>query len=160
MSAVTASFAPHTTVRRRHALVAPVPAMHRSERVATGGRRLPARYTVPVGVLPRRLAGPRTRSRGAMFARRRVGAVAFVIALVLSVGSVAQRGLADRGGGPASAAAFGRTTPTRYVVQPGDTLWGIAARLYPAADQAEMVDVLVVMNGGAAIQAGQTLDLP
>jgi nucleoid-associated protein YgaU len=85
---------------------------------------------------------------------------------VLSVGSVAQRGLADRGGEPASVVAVGRSTdglvgyaPT-YVVRPGDTMWGIAERLYPGSDIGRIVDALVSLNGGAAIEAGQTLNLP
>ena len=163
MSAVTASFAPHTTARRSHhsvGVAGQVAVVRRSVEGVAGGRGLSSRYTVPVGVLPRRLTGSRIDRRSAMFVRRRVGAVAFVLALVLSVGSVAQRGLADRGDGPASIASVGRTTPSSYVVQPGDTLWGIVARLFPSVNQAEMVDVLVAMNGGAAIQAGQTLDLP
>jgi nucleoid-associated protein YgaU len=97
--------------------------------------------------------------------------VVFVVALVLSVGSVAQRGLADRGGEPASVSTVGRPTNgldgasgagyvATYVVRPGDTLWAIAERVYPSADVAAIVDALVSLNGGAAIQAGQTLNLP
>jgi nucleoid-associated protein YgaU len=134
MSAVTASLAPRTTDRRV------LPRDGRAVRLSSG-------YTVPRAALPSH----------ATFVRRRVGAVVFVVTLVLSVGSVAQRGLADRGDHPASVAAIGRTT---YVVQPGDTLWGIAERFYGAGDVARVVDAMVSMNGGAAIQAGQTLDLP
>jgi LysM repeat protein len=114
--------------------------------------QLPSRYTVPLSILPSR----------STFVRRRVGAAVFVVTLVLSVGSVAQRGLADRGGEPASAAAIGRSTEvnSRYVVRSGDTLWAIAERLYPGADIAAIVDALVSLNGGAGIEAGQTLNLP
>ena len=154
MSAVTASLAPRSTARHHHRID------RRSASVGVRGARamgqLPTRYTVPASVLPSR----------STFVRRRVGAVVFVVALVLSVGSVAQRGLADRGGEPASVAAVGRATdglagyaPT-YVVRPGDTMWGIAERLYPGADIARIVDALVSLNGGAAIEAGQTLNLP
>ncbi|MFN8022940.1 MAG: LysM peptidoglycan-binding domain-containing protein [Acidimicrobiales bacterium] len=145
MSAATATLAPRTRTHRSYGL----PASYAPS--AAAARRsspsLPARYAVPGSVLPNRTT----------YLRRRVGAAVFVATLVLSVGSVAQRGLADRGGDPASATAVGRTT---YVVQPGDTLWAIAERLYPGHDVAEVVDVLVSMNGGASIQAGQTLDLP
>ncbi|CAB4596912.1 MAG: LysM peptidoglycan-binding domain-containing protein [Actinomycetes bacterium] len=160
MSAVSASLAPRSTVRRPLAVVptAPVATSFARRTAAAGPTSLPSRYTVPAGVLPRRLAGGRTVPRRATFVRRRVGAVVFVVALVCSVGSVTQRGLADRGVDPASGAAVGRATT--YVVQPGDTLWGIAARFYPQADQAEVVDLLVAHNGGATIQAGQALDLP
>ncbi len=93
----------------------------------------------------------------ATYRRRRVGAAVFAVALVVSVGSVTQRGLADRGGDPASAAAVGRTT---YVVQPGDTLWAIAELRYPGEDLARVVDAMVTLNGGATIQPGQLLNLP
>ncbi len=157
MSAVTASLAPRSTVRRSTTFLPPHTFGGMGGR---GGMRpvgqLPTRYTVPASILPSR----------STFVRRRVGAVVFVVALVLSVGSVAQRGLADRGGEPASVSAVGRSTdglagytPT-YVVRSGDTLWGIAERLYPGTDIAQIVDALVSLNGGAAIEAGQSLNLP
>jgi len=111
-----------------------------------------ARYAVHV---PARLAGPTPTA--ATYRRRRVGAVAFVLAVVVSVGSLAEQGLADRGAGPASGSTVGQAT---YVVQPGDTLWSIAERLYPSADLPQVVDALVTLNGGASIQAGQTLTMP
>jgi nucleoid-associated protein YgaU len=92
------------------------------------------------------------------YRRRRVGAAAFVITLVVSVGSMAQRGLADHGGDPASAAAVGQHAT--YVVHRGDTLWSIAERLYPNADVALVVDALVSLNGGSSIDVGQALNMP
>lgn len=92
------------------------------------------------------------------YVRRRVGALTFVVTLVLSVGSVTQHGLADRGGDPASVPAVGRSVT--YVAQPGDTLWNIAQTLYPGSDITLVVDALVTLNGGASIQAGQRLLLP
>jgi hypothetical protein len=102
------------------------------------------------------LAG-RTHARST-YVRRRVGALTFVVALVLSVGSVAQHGLADRGGDPASASTIGRSVT--YVAQPGDTLWSIAERLYPGSDLALVVDALVTLNGGTSLDVGQTVRLP
>ncbi len=154
MSAVTASLAPRCSVSPRPSASTGV----RSGLRSTGP--LPTRYTVPYSVLPNR----------STFVRRRVGAVVFVVALVLSVGSVAQRGLADRGGVPASGSAVGRTTigdagdapgyAPAYVVHQGDTLWAIAERLYPGRNVSQIVDALVSLNGGASIQVGQTLNLP
>lgn len=116
----------------------------------------PARYAVHV---PARLTG--STPTASTYRRRRVGAVVFVLvfvlALVVSIGSLAEQGLADRGGGPASGSTVGQAT---YVVQPGDTLWSITERLYPAADLPQVVDALVTLNGGASIQAGQTLTMP
>jgi LysM repeat protein len=102
------------------------------------------------------LAG-RTHARS-MYVRRRVGALTFVVALVVSVGSVAQHGLADRGDDPASVSAIGRSTS--YVAQPGDTLWSIAERFYPGADIPLVVDALITLNGGTSLDIGQAVRLP
>ncbi|MBI5090588.1 MAG: LysM peptidoglycan-binding domain-containing protein [Actinobacteria bacterium] len=106
--------------------------------------------------LPSGLAGHR-RSQ-ATYVRRRVGALAFVVTLVVSVGSVSQHGLADRGDDPASVPTIGRSAT--YVVQSGDTLWSIAEQQYPGSDIAEVVDAMVSLNGGTAIDPGQRLRLP
>jgi Tfp pilus assembly protein FimV len=48
---------------------------------------------------------------------------------------------------------------SEYVVQPGDTLWSIAARLAPDDDPRAVVDALRAANGGADLQVGDRLDL-
>jgi LysM repeat protein len=59
--------------------------------------------------------------------------------------------------------ALGGTEPVgTVVVQPGDTLWAIAAARYPGADTRERVDAIERLNGlgGPVIVAGETLQLP
>ncbi len=60
--------------------------------------------------------------------------------------------------------AFGGTPPEYQVVvvQPGDTLWSIAAAHYPAADPRERVEAIEELNGlgGPQISPGETLALP
>ena len=60
--------------------------------------------------------------------------------------------------------ALGGTAPatTTVVVQPGDSLWSIAAARYPGADTRERVDAIERLNGlsGPVIAAGETLQLP
>jgi nucleoid-associated protein YgaU len=60
--------------------------------------------------------------------------------------------------------AFGGVPPEyqTVVVQPGDTLWSIAAAHYPAADPRERVDAIEALNGlsGPQIAVGETLELP
>ena len=60
--------------------------------------------------------------------------------------------------------ALGGTAPayTTVVVQPGDSLWSIAASHYPGDDPRERVDAIERLNGldGPVIRAGETLELP
>lgn len=60
-------------------------------------------------------------------------------------------------------AARGDTGPvTTVVVQPGDTLWSIAAEHYPSDDVRQRVQEIEDANGlrGPRIEVGQTLKLP
>jgi nucleoid-associated protein YgaU len=54
------------------------------------------------------------------------------------------------------------TVQAAVVVQPGDTLWGIAAARYPGDDVRVRVDQIERLNGlrGAEIEVGETLRLP
>lgn len=59
--------------------------------------------------------------------------------------------------------AAGDTAPVeQVVVQPGDSLWSIAAARYPADDPRERVDAIERLNGLSSprIVVGETLLLP
>ena len=61
---------------------------------------------------------------------------------------------------PAPAPAGSQAPPTAgetYVVQPGDTLWSIAAAIAPDRDPRPVVDALRRVNGGPTLQPGQRL---
>jgi LysM repeat protein len=62
----------------------------------------------------------------------------------------------------ARAAAGGTESVGTVVVQPGDTLWSIAAERYPGADTRERVDAIERLNGlpSPVIVSGETLQLP
>jgi LysM repeat protein len=55
-----------------------------------------------------------------------------------------------------------RQVNATVVVQPGDTLWGIAAARYPADDVRVRVDEIERLNGlrSPNIEVGETLQLP
>ena len=55
----------------------------------------------------------------------------------------------------------GAAPPTRYVVQPGDTLWAIATARYEG-DPREAIWRIRQRNGleSAVLQPGQVLDMP
>ena len=82
---------------------------------------------------------------------RHLGRWVAVIALIVAAGWALAR------------VAIGGTEPvTIVVVQPGDTLWAIAAARYPGEDTRERVDAIERANGlaGPVIAAGETLQLP
>ena len=94
--------------------------------------------------------------------RRRRAVVGTVLAVIVAGGAVFTHDvLAGSGGVPASAAgsqpALVRPTVT---AQPGDTLWSIAQSYRGDVPVARFVDKLVALNGGASIQAGQSIVLP
>jgi hypothetical protein len=106
----------------------------------------------PLRERPRRLPDRATRVR-----RRRL--VVLVAGVVLAF---ALAGAAQLVSGLASVDKSPRPEPIsggEYVVQPGDTLWSIAARLAPDDDPRAVVDELRAANGGADLQVGDRLDL-
>ena len=60
----------------------------------------------------------------------------------------------------AAASAAGVAAPATTVVQPGDTLWSIAAAVAPDVDVRITVDQLIALNGSSPIVVGQELELP
>lgn len=103
----------------------------------------------------------------AVYRRRRVVAlflaVAFVVVAMTGVRAVLLPSTGSDGGRPLSAtpapgpAAAGTDT---VLVQPGETLWDIARGLQPTGDVRALVDELAARNGGATLEAGQTIVLP
>jgi len=107
------------------------------------------------------VAPPRAGGRGVV--RRPVPAATYrrrrlVVALVLvALTVVALRAGAALGGSPLAASE--RPPSTRYVVQPGDTLWSIASHLAPGEDPRPVVDRLAEQHGSADLQPGETIVL-
>lgn len=102
----------------------------------------------------------------AVYRRRRLLAVGFLLLAVAAALLVAQLALGGVGGGPLAAAGAG--TPGAavpigarvWIVRPGDTLWSIATRLDPNGDVRPLVDRLAAEVGGAGIQPGEAIPLP
>jgi Tfp pilus assembly protein FimV len=130
----------------------------------------------PVSTRPTLRLLPPLRPTPADYARRRLAVllVALVVAviavrLLTAIASSPDTTLATSStGAPAvtvhSPLAYGASgTPVpegaTYVVQPGDTVWSIAEQLAPTGDVRGMVDRLVDLNGGAALEVGQHLRL-
>ncbi len=109
---------------------------------------------------PARLAAPR-RVDERVYRRRRM-VVGVLLAGVVAAGAVAiPEVLAGPGGVPASATGDQPTlSRVTVVARQGDTLWEIAGRHHGSIDFDRYLDALVDLNGGPAIQAGQTVILP
>ena len=144
-----------------------VAALHAPPRVRTPARVVPLRL-VPDQVRPDQLRPERvvvvhrqprprvTRSKRAMYMRRRVIAASLGLGIVLTA---AHAGVALRGP---------TTTPGRsphphieqVVVQEGDTLWSIAQRVAPHSDPRGVVDAMAAKLGTSDIQPGDRFTWP
>jgi hypothetical protein len=111
---------------------------------------------------------PRRPDRAVYRRRRLLAAGVFLlgIAAVLVLAQLIQAGI---GGGPltTTGAAAGSGSPgmiaagTRdYVVQPGDTIWSIAARVDPRGDERPLVDALDHELEGTALYPGEQVAIP
>jgi hypothetical protein len=119
-------------------------------------RLLPAPTRPPVRVGRRISQAPVYRRRRALVL---AGLATLVVVVVLLAGAISAR-LAG-GGHPSSAVgAPSRIASQEWIVQPGDTLWSIAAVLAPEADPRATVDRLVDANGDEPLEVGQHLVLP
>jgi hypothetical protein len=93
----------------------------------------------------------------AVYVRRRLavlGLLALLLASALLLVDVVGGALA--GDEPASPLPVAEVS---VVVQPGDTVWSLAAELAEGSDPRPIVDAITEANGGAALEAGQRLVL-
>ena len=86
-----------------------------------------------------------------------VGGVVAVLVFTIAALFGAVQAVAAFGAGPASGV---ERRPAVHVVQPGETLWSIAAELQPSGDVRGLVRKLSSLNGGVSLQIGQRLVLP
>jgi hypothetical protein len=104
----------------------------------------------------------RSCSRGVIVRRRQAVALgllaaAAAVALSLPWGGAGGRPLAISGSAPTGGALVAHH---EYVVQPGDSLWTIAARLDPSGDPRPLVDAMTAQIGGTTPVAGERILLP
>jgi len=110
----------------------------------------------------RRARASASRHRAVIVRRYRLAAAC---ALLGAAGALwAQAGVAARpGGGPLAASGAGATQAVSahvWIVQPGDTIWGIARQIQPSGDTRPLVDSLEAQVHGRPLEVGRRLVLP
>jgi nucleoid-associated protein YgaU len=106
-------------------------------------------------VEPRSVARRGRRASAATYWRRRAVAVAVGLAVLVMAGKAG----AALGGSPL-AVPERRPATSPYVVQPGDTLWSIAARFEPGGDPRPVVDALADAHGTEPLVPGEAITPP
>ena len=106
-------------------------------------------------VAPHPVARRGHRPSAAIYWRRRAVAVVVGLAALVMAGKAG----AALGGSPL-AVPERRPATSQSVVQPGDSLWSIAARLEPGHDPRPVVDALSADRGGAPLVPGEVVTLP
>jgi LysM domain len=114
-------------------------------------------------------ARPRARplpDRATRVRRRRILALVALVAIVLLASALAVQvvgWIADVEGSPSpeplDPTSWGLVAGQEYVVQPGDTMWSIAAEIAPDRDPRAVVDALREANGGPELEVGDRLIL-
>jgi LysM domain-containing protein len=144
-----------------------VAALQAPSRVRTRARVVPLRL-VPDQVRPDQLQPERvvvvhrqprprvTRSKRAIYMRRRVIAASLGLGLVLTA---AHAGVA-LGGSTTTSGRSPHPHVENIVVQPGDTLWSIAQRVAPDSDPRGVVDRLAAELGTSDVQPGDRVSWP
>lgn len=103
--------------------------------------------------------GTGRRESAATYRRRRLVAAIVVVAVLALVVVVAGRAGAALGGTPLAASERPPSAPVEHVVQPGDTIWAIAAALAPGEDPRPIVDRLTRAHGPGPLEPGETIVL-
>lgn len=115
-------------------------------------QQAPALRSVPAGSAEP--ASASVRPAPEVYRRRQLAVVALIAGLVLGLASFGRQ--ADATPTPELQAA----AAVRVVVQPGDTLWGIAEGLTSDVDVRPLVAALSDLTGGAPLQPGQLITVP
>jgi hypothetical protein len=101
-------------------------------------------------------AFPVRRSHPLSVYRRRRLALAGAVLVALALASVLLDAVAGARGAHDGVRPVAEVA---VVVEPGDTVWSIAAEVAPGADPRPVVDAIVEANGGSSLVAGQRLVL-
>ena len=140
-------------------LVAP---LREDGRMAPAPPHAPGPGTAGACAAPR-AAAPVARLPESVYRRRRAAAAAVaaaLVTLVLVVGRPERVPVGESNPWPSTAEVpLSTELPGVYVVQPGDTLWGIARTLAPGEDPRAVVHELAGSAGGAALEPGQRIVL-
>ena len=149
-----------------------VAALQAPPRVRPAAKRAPARvvplrlvpdYARPEDLAPERVVvvhrqpRPRaTRSKRAVYMRRRIIAASLGLGIVLTA---AHAGLAS-GGSTTTPGRSPHPQTVNVIVQPGDSLWSIHDRVAPHSDPRKFVDAVAAKLGTSDLVAGESIPVP
>lgn len=155
MAAVMITERPVSPRRRTPAVAAPRPRCTRLAVVPDPAPAPGARVATTARVVPEVRPVSAARASRATFRRRRIGVLVGVVVVVIMAGragaALGSASLAAPGRSPSGAAV------TRYVVQPGDSLWSVAGHIAPGEDPRAVVDALVRVRGSGPLQPGEVV---
>ena len=139
---------------------APAPVRKPEMGVDQRERRTPRRVPQRPAQARRVRARPRTRltRRGRIVVSTMVIAAMLLIAVLAWIGGAARAEAA--GSGPPPSAVYRNLA--KVVVQPGESLWTIAAQADPTADPRSVIQQIIDLNalGGTSVQPGERLWVP
>jgi hypothetical protein len=93
----------------------------------------------------------------AVYRRRRLVAAGLAVLLLVSLLNLASFLVGRLDGTADPAAEPSPVAEVSVVVEPGDTVWSIAASLVDGDDVRPVVDALIAANGGAVLEVGERL---
>lgn len=99
-------------------------------------------------------------TRGVILRRRRLAAVAVLMALAFAAGILLAITLTSSPAGGSLTDRARQAQQVTYRIQPGDTLWQAAEHLAPGSDPREVVDALSAERGTTTVHPGEVLVWP
>lgn len=106
----------------------------------------------------RPVPAPRRR-QAVVYRRRRLVALVALVAVAFLAGAVLTLVVASPAGGSLTAEAIEAERVT-HVVEPGDTLWGVARQVAPDQDPRTVVDALAGARGTTTLVPGEVVVWP
>jgi hypothetical protein len=155
---MNAALTPQTDPWSFHRIIPEEPSMASVIAIRGSGHR--PRHLQVVRPTTRTTGGWQRPLPAAVYRRRRLAAAVAVLLLTFVAGAVfSVVALSSPAGGTLTPAAEDARR-VEYVVQPGDTLWGVAGEVAPDEDRREVVDAIAQDRGTSTLVPGDVVVWP